>query len=211
MRTAISLLLISCALGVGAVTGRVFAQISSGSDSRSSQATLVRYADDSLVPSTSDATGRALAVKAETSGGKSQSTSKLDPEQALLRLTRCLREEGLDVPDPKVDASGNLQLLIGERPSFDPDSAAAQSAIKACQKYIQGIIQSFSADDLADIRDATVEYAQCLRKEGYDVPDPKFLSREGPFPTLDRDDERFIKADKVCQPKLQRIQEVLSK
>jgi hypothetical protein len=208
MRPSLLLLSIICAVLTGVAVGRASA---GGTGATSAATAPAQYSSGSLVPAAADASGKALAVKSETGTTSTSSTSKLDPEQALLRLTRCLREEGLDVPDPKVDASGNLQLFTGERPRFDPDSAVAKNAIKVCQKYIQGIIQSFSADDLADIRDATVAYAQCLRKEGYDVPDPNFLSREGPFPTIDRNDKRFIEADKVCQPKLQRIQEVLSR
>jgi hypothetical protein len=134
----------------------------------------------------------------------------LTTEQALIKLTTCLRKEGLDVPDPKVDSSGNLQLLFGERATFDPNSASAKSAFDRCRKYIDGILQSFTPADIVTVRDTLVDYAKCMRANGYDLPDPNLLSQKGPFGDLDVKNPRFIKADEACRPVLERIQEVIS-
>lgn len=142
------------------------------------------------------------------SSGSARS-EELSTEQALIKLSRCLRKQGLDVPDPKVDSQGNLQLLFGQDQRFDPSSAKAQAAFKVCRPLLDGIIQSFSPADITEIRDTMVKYAACVRKNGFDLPDPNFFNRDGPFGKVDLKDPRYKRADVICRPVLQRIQEVL--
>ena len=50
----------------------------------------------------------------------------LDGEESILAFTECLREEGLDIPDPEFDEGGNLRLrsLFGAGDEVDEVVAA---------------------------------------------------------------------------------------
>jgi hypothetical protein len=153
----------------------------------------------------------AAARQLERAGGAaSQGDSKLTPEQAILRFTKCFRDNGVDVPDPDVDSAGNLRLDFGSSADIDPDDPAVKRAQEICRPLADAIIQSFSPDDIVALRDTLVEYAACLRRGGLDVPDPNFLSSEGPFPTLDPEDPAFIRANRKCERVLAGIAEVIN-
>ena len=56
-----------------------------------------------------------------------------DPEQqdALLEFARCMREQGVDVPDPT--AAGGIHAMFAK---LDPQSPTVQAAIQQCQEYL---------------------------------------------------------------------------
>jgi hypothetical protein len=146
----------------------------------------------------------------QASGSASSGDAKLTPEQAILRFTKCFRDNGVDVPDPDVDSAGNLRLDFGSGADIDPEDPAVKRAQEICRPLANAIIQSFSPDDIVALRDTLVEYAACLRRAGLDVPDPNFLSSEGPFPTLDPKDPAFIRANRRCERVLAGIAEVIN-
>ena len=60
------------------------------------------------------------------------------------------------------------------------------------------------------VEDQLFAYAECMRENGYDMPDPIYVERThtpgqggggdgGPFGKLDRTDPDFIEANEVCQ------------
>ncbi len=57
-----------------------------------------------------------------------------DPEQqdALLEFARCMREQGVDVPDPTADG------IHGMFAKLDPESPTVKAAIGQCQQYLAG-------------------------------------------------------------------------
>src|SRR5262245_11653243 len=91
-----------------------------------------------------------LAVAACGGGGKSDGVASLggndkatattrasgDPKQKALTYARCMRQHGIDIPDPKIDAQGRMaqQLPAGVGPN-DPKFKAAD---QACKQYAPG-------------------------------------------------------------------------
>ena len=59
-----------------------------------------------------------------------------DPEQqdALLEFARCMREQGVDVPDPT--ATGGIHGMFA---NLDAQSPTVQAAIQQCQQYLAGV------------------------------------------------------------------------
>ena len=104
-----------------------------------------------------------------------------------------------------MDADGNARL---QPPTGNdrPGQATLQKARDACQKYLQSVIQGFSRQDQTTFRDSLLKYAQCMRKNGYDMPDPTFSGQGaasgGPFGTVGQNDPAFKKANAVCQSNL---------
>jgi hypothetical protein len=51
-----------------------------------------------------------------------------------LANSRCMREHGIDMPDPTFDSNGGAQMRIGPGSGIDPNSAKFKAAQKACEK-----------------------------------------------------------------------------
>jgi hypothetical protein len=130
----------------------------------------------------------------------------VDDETAMLAFTACMREEGIDVEDPTVDADGNLEMermrdIVGGN---DADHDVIEAARLVCDPHLEGVtIQTRRADD-TDHQDTLVAYALCMREEGFDIDDPVFGQGggTGPFGEIDTDDPTYAPAHEVCEPVL---------
>jgi hypothetical protein len=159
----------------------------------------------------SDSDGAEVADIADESGdGEEQTTTTEapeDPEEALLAFTECLREHGIDVPDPEFDAGGGgrMRMQLGGS-GIDPDDPEFRAAQEECRPLLASIRGQFSEEDRRRMQDAALEFARCMRGKGFDVPDPDF-SGEGPggrggvrqfFGDVDTDDPKFKAAQEEC-------------
>jgi hypothetical protein len=115
--------------------------------------------DDSALP---DAAG---ASSASPSG---DDEADLDPEDAMLKFAQCMREHGVDVPDP--GPNGDLRVN-GEGLSQD-QMDAAQSA---CQKWMDMAEPEDGGHELSEEeKQSFLDMAACMRERGYTFPDPTF-------------------------------------
>jgi hypothetical protein len=162
----------------------------------------------------------ALAVGAcgssdDGTGGSGSAKSQDDKAfEGALKYAKCMREHGIDMPDPQRVGSGGIKQTMNGRPG---SRAKMEAANKDCQKYMQiGGGRAPSAAEQAKAKDAMLAYAKCMRDNGVDMPDPKFSnsgggvtfqlggpgnkggSTGGPNP----DSPTFKAADKVCHSKL---------
>jgi hypothetical protein len=175
--------------------------------------------------SSDDGTGIAsadqlVAATGETGGGAGDVASldgatttvsdqgEVDAEEALLAFTECMRDQGVDMSDPEVDADGNLRLNFRELVSGDIDRETMLAARDACSGLLEGVAQRFDQEDRTAIEDQLLSFAACMRDEGIDMPDPQFGAGPGagggdpgggPFGQLDPDDPEFQAALEVCQ------------
>ena len=53
--------------------------------------------------------------------------------EAALANARCMREHGIDFPDPTFGANGEARVRIGRGSGIDPESAKFKAAEKACE------------------------------------------------------------------------------
>lgn len=105
-------------------------------------------------------------------------------EDALLELTACMRDEGIDIGDPTFNADGSVDMESAIRdPEIDPQSEEFQGAMEACGDALDGVALAASGGqfDMTAIQDAMVAMAQCLRDQGFDVDDPD-VTGFGPQP-----------------------------
>jgi hypothetical protein len=134
-----------------------------------------------------------------------------DDEAAILAFTQCLRDQGIEIDDPTVDADGNLQLppigLTSESDGTDPEEAIAAFAdiLASCEEHLEGITPTLSGHDTTEFEDAVLEYAQCMRSHGIDMPDPDFSPDGGIIDLGSGDGEAFEAADAECRPLLARL------
>jgi hypothetical protein len=60
-------------------------------------------------------------------------------KEAALKNAQCMRDHGIDMPDPQFGEGGRIQQRIGGPGSnLDPTSPKFQNAMKACQKEAPG-------------------------------------------------------------------------
>jgi len=126
-------------------------------------------------------------------------------EEALLAFTACLRQQGIDVPDPTMDADGNLQLGRPNSAQGDPDfdRDTFRAARELCSEHLEGVALGFRGEDRTETEDQLLEFAACIRENGYDMPDPDFSNSApgqggGPFSGIDRGDPAFQAAAEAC-------------
>lgn len=118
-----------------------------------------------------------------SAGGGATATAEQDPEAAeaeLLAYVECLRGEGLDVPDPSVDSEGNLVLggpgggAGGGGAGEPPDAEAFEAATEVCGEIPDSAVGAVGDLDSTEFEDAALAFAECMRENGVDVPDPDF-------------------------------------
>ena len=138
----------------------------------------------------------------------------LDSEESILAFTECLREEGLDIPDPEFDEGGNLRLrsLFEAGEEVDISREEMREGFDDCSVYLEGIAQQIDRTDRAEMEDLLYVYASCMRDNGYDMADPDFSIERvpgagaadgegggGPFAGIDFGDPAFVAANSACQ------------
>ncbi|WP_314615168.1 hypothetical protein [Streptomyces stackebrandtii] len=128
-------------------------------------------------------------------GGESVSEEGKKADQAL-EHRKCLREQGLDVPEPKPGEEGVGLTIGGDGMSKEK----MEKAFKACRdKGGAGMGKELTQAD----KDKMIAYAGCMRKNGYAMPDPTFgeggsVSAARPIPQ-GAEAKKFEKANKACE------------
>jgi hypothetical protein len=135
--------------------------------------------------------------------GTTNGTAKTakDPQQAALDFAKCMREHGIDMPDPQVDEQGRVRVRVGgPGGGARPDPKKLDEAQKACGGLMGGGGDGPGQIDPEE-RDAMVAFARCMREHGIDMPDPT-----GDGLVMRRDDDggpdpsstQFQEAEKAC-------------
>jgi hypothetical protein len=153
---------------------------------------------------TSDTGVASLAGDARDSQVSETTVPGPSDEEAVLAYTACLRDEGLDVDDPTVDADGNLRPPR-PRGLEGTDQESARAAFDACSHFLADFTFGFDRGDQTERQDQLIEYAACMRENGYDMPDPDFSGSRtpgqgggGPFGEMNPDDPAFQTAQAAC-------------
>jgi hypothetical protein len=130
--------------------------------------------------------------------GRSQATA-LDPRKAELAFARCMREHGVDVPDPRPGSKG-ITLSI---PAGGGDPQALQRAQRSCEHLMRGAVRPPPASKRRELLEAALRYARCMRGHGVEVPDPSpgqgGVIKIGPGNDANPNDPSFQAADRACR------------
>jgi hypothetical protein len=104
-------------------------------------------------------------------------TGPEDPEEAMLAYTACMRDHGVDMPDPQTDGEGRTMVAL----DADPESGEFQEAQTACEPLMDNAMSEVEIDPEreAEMREQLLEYAACMRDHGIDMPDPTFGENGG--------------------------------
>ena len=123
-------------------------------------------------------------------------------EEGVLNFAKCMREEGINFPDPTFDIDGNPQfdnLEIENEDEFE-------TAFENCEDILRNALpEQFDLDPEVEaaLVDASLEFSQCMRDQGIDFPDPKpgefgfFAFRDA---DIDFSSKEVQEAFEICQP-----------
>ncbi len=138
-----------------------------------------------------------------------QPSASLDPEAARLAFTECMRDEGIDMPDPETAAGpdGGGGFAVGIK-GDDPD--AFEAALEACEHFLEQAAGERREID-PEMQDRMLEFAGCMREHGIPMPDPNFdggitiqRNSNGTVSsgddTFDPSSPEFQEAQAACQP-----------
>ena len=139
-------------------------------------------------------------------GGDNAASPRDRAQEGALKFARCMRENGVDMPDPQVGENGLVKIGPGDPHGPNPDSPESRRALDKCGKHLEEGGEAPDDGVAAKHRDAFVAYARCMRAEGVNVPDP---GPEGGMVVDKRDpnapnpeSSEFQRADKVCHKHL---------
>ena len=123
--------------------------------------------------------------------------------QAMLDYAACMRENGIDMPDPKFEG-GRVMMRAGGAPGeTDPDTLRKAEA--ACAKYREAVAPpEVSDEEKEEFKRSALEHSRCMRENGIEnFPDPKFDEDGGAQvalgPNLSPEDPAFQRAQKACE------------
>jgi hypothetical protein len=107
----------------------------------------------------------------DSSGGDGDRPSNEEFQDAALEYAQCMREHGVDMPDPEFEDGGMTMML--------PDGAD-RDEVEAAEEECHPIMDEVApdADEIdpeqqAEMQDQLLEVAECMREKGHDMPDPE--------------------------------------
>ena len=137
-------------------------------------------------------------------GGRDEESSspRASAQEGALAFARCMREQGVDFPDPQVGENGVVRVGPGPgKGGPDPRDPKMRAATEECREHLD--VGGEAPELTAEERDAFVAYARCMREEGVDMPDPNpqggLTFRVGDPKAPDPESPRFRKADEACR------------
>jgi hypothetical protein len=151
-----------------------------------------------------------LATPAPDSGERAVTPAPVDGQEGILAFVACLREQGIDVPDPQFGLDGNLIGGAAAFAAIDFTSPAFLDAAEACQDILAALQPELDPEELAERNDELLRFAECMRREGVDFPDPDplrgltisdFRGEDGAL-TIDPFSSAFLDASSVCRTEI---------
>jgi len=140
----------------------------------------------------------ACGAEEDPSKPASTQTQEAKNRKAMLDLARCMRENGVDMPDPEFNGGRVTQRMKGGNPD------KMRAAEKACEKYRSQIkAPEMSASEKEEFKKAALANARCMREHGIDFPDPVFDPNGGARVKIDKrlnpEGAKFQAAQKACE------------
>jgi hypothetical protein len=143
-----------------------------------------------------DGNGVASVGGTPSAAASSGAAAPGDSAELALKFAQCMREHGVDMPDPEIDG-GRISMRINAKPGVDVDAAQ-----EACKEYAPSGGPGGGQPD-PQMRERMLAHAQCMREHGVEsFPDP--AADQGGI-RIDEDiaeDPDFAAAQKACDEQL---------
>ena len=163
-----------------------------------------------LVACTSGAAGNGngvLSLSSADPGSSAAPSASMSPQDAAVAFAHCMREHGVDVPDPQFDENGGKVAFGFQVGGAKADKQKMEAAQQACQHFLDAA--TFARGNGGQIdqetQDKLLAFARCMRDHGIDFPDPQFenggIAKIGgdSGPKFDPNSKAFQDAQQACQ------------
>lgn len=131
---------------------------------------------------------------AQPTGTASSATPSLSQEEMGVKFAQCLRENGVNVPDPEPGKGPQIRL----DPSSGVTKEDVDKAMEACREFDPQANGSNGSNPQAEENGR--KYAECMRKNGVEkFPDPKPGQRGILIDGETAKDPDLQKAQEACQ------------
>src|SRR5215218_10169877 len=140
----------------------------------------------------------------EPAAGSGDKSDRENARNAALEYAQCMRQHGVDMPDPQFQGGGIMQ----RGPDEKTPRATVEKAEDACKEIREAMEPSEppSEEEQKEMKDAALAHARCMREHGIEnFPDPVFEADGGISIRLDKgagvdpQDEDFQKAQEACK------------
>jgi hypothetical protein len=148
-------------------------------------------------------------LESQAPGGSASPSPSLSPEDALLAYARCMREHGVDMPDPEYQKNDDGSTVIGigggGPANSEADKTKFAEADRACHSLLAAVMQGPGKGQMTpEEEEKLLQFARCMREHGIDFPDPAdggFTFDAGPSSGksgMDPNDPDFKAAQEAC-------------
>lgn len=138
----------------------------------------------------------------------------VDPMEAMLDYAACMREHGIDMPDPNMNGGGFVIEIEatgsgagGGGSIEDMLGAEFVAAERACSDLLGAMTSEHDPKLEAEIMEAMLAHAECMREQGIDMPDPNM---SGGVMVMDMNDldgtdgadffsDEYVAAEEACR------------
>jgi hypothetical protein len=163
-----------------------------------------------LLSSAAAAQVATLASPAPDDEASAAPAGEPDGEEAILELVACLRENGLDLPDPQFGPDGPRFADPAALAAIDFASPEFLDAMEACADLLAALQPELDPEQQAEQVEQQVAFAECMRREGIDFPDPDPVSgysiadlrAEDGSLVVDPFSAEFQAASEICVPEV---------
>ena len=134
--------------------------------------------EDDAVASIDDSASAADDGTDDGGGGGGRPDSS-EFQDAALEYAQCMRDNGIDMPDPTFDSDGGGgRVMIGgelEAGTTGGPSEEFEAADEECRPILEEAApeMQLTPEEQAEMQDRLVAMAECMRARGHDMPDPQ--------------------------------------
>jgi hypothetical protein len=113
-------------------------------------------------------------------GAGGGSVDETEMQDAALEYAQCMRDHGIDMPDP-VFQDGGMSIGFGPDSGADPESEEFKAAEEECRPILEEARPDvqLSPEQQAEMQDKLTAMAECMRARGHDMPDPQVADDGG--------------------------------
>ncbi len=114
-------------------------------------------------------------------GGGDSNVDDAEFEDAMLEYAQCMRDHGVDMPDPEFDGNGGVHMRAAGPDAGGAPDTDFEAADEACSPIMEDVRPDMEIDpeEQAEMQDQLVAVAECMRERGHDMPDPEVSSDGG--------------------------------
>jgi len=128
-----------------------------------------------------------------------ENNAKKDDTGDMVKFAQCMRENGIDMPDPEDDGKGGvlMRAMPADEAGADGQAGKFETAHNACKQHLPngGEYKPPSPEEQDKIR----KEAKCMRDKGHNFPDPNFEGTgTAEAMTIDLGDEKVKQDMKDC-------------